>query len=92
MREDARKYRRLVGRLLYLKATRPDISYSVNVRSQFVVDPRQNHMEKAFRVLRYLKSTLGKGILLPNEGGTNLVAHTNSDWLGCIDTRILRTS
>ncbi|KAK9062516.1 hypothetical protein SSX86_019703 [Deinandra increscens subsp. villosa] len=61
---DASQYRRLVGRLLYLQATRPDIAYSVNVLSQFVADPRQNHMDAAIRVLRYLKATPGQGVLL----------------------------
>ncbi|XP_022008132.1 secreted RxLR effector protein 161-like [Helianthus annuus] len=88
---DANQYRRLVGRLLYLQATRPDITYSVNVLSQFVGDPRANHMEAAMRVLRYLKGTPGQGILLSKGGGTNLVGYTDSDWLGCPDTRRSRS-
>ncbi|GJU48848.1 putative RNA-directed DNA polymerase [Tanacetum coccineum] len=60
-RVDATRYRRLVGRLLYLQATRPDITYAVNILSQFVSDPRQNHFESANRVLRYLKGTPGQG-------------------------------
>lgn len=46
--------------ILYLKATRPDIKYAVNVLSQFVADPRRNYMEAATRVLQYLKGTLAK--------------------------------
>lgn len=88
---DASRYRRLVGRLLYLQATRPDIAYSVNILSQFVTDPRHEHMEAATRVLRYLKSTPGQGILLPKTGGLNLVAYCDSDWLGCNFTRRSRT-
>ncbi|KAI3681212.1 hypothetical protein L6452_35997 [Arctium lappa] len=65
---DASSYRRLVGRLLYLQATRPDITYVVNVLSQFVLDPKQNHLDATTRVLRYLKSTPGQGILLPTDG------------------------
>ncbi|KAK1414173.1 hypothetical protein QVD17_29914 [Tagetes erecta] len=90
-RVDAGQYRCLVGRLLYLQATRPDISYSVNVLSQFVADPRQSHMNAIIRVLRYLKATPGQGILLPKSGGTDLVAYSDSDWLGCPDTRRSRT-
>ncbi|KAJ0827232.1 putative RNA-directed DNA polymerase [Helianthus annuus] len=88
---DVVKYRRLVGRLLYLQATRPDITYSVNVLSQFVADPRKNHMDAATRGLRYLKGTLGLGILLPKMGGTTLVSYCDSDWLGCPLTRRSRT-
>ncbi|XP_071718002.1 secreted RxLR effector protein 161-like [Rutidosis leptorrhynchoides] len=88
---DANQYRRLVGRLLYLQATHPDITYSVNVLSQFVADPRSNHMEAATRVLCYLKNIAGQGILLPKEGDMNLEAYCDSDWLGCPFSRRSRT-
>ncbi|KAK1412293.1 hypothetical protein QVD17_33424 [Tagetes erecta] len=90
-RVDCQQYRRLVGRLLYLQATRPDITFAVNVLSQFVSDPRESHMEAANRVLRYLKATPGQGILLPKGGGTNLTVYSDSDWLGCPFTRRSRT-
>ncbi|KAJ0588916.1 putative RNA-directed DNA polymerase [Helianthus annuus] len=67
-RVDANSYRRMVGRLLYLQATRPDIAYALNVLSQFVADPRQKHLEAANRVLTYLKATPGQGILPPHDG------------------------
>ncbi|KAD7479992.1 hypothetical protein E3N88_03128 [Mikania micrantha] len=69
---DESQYRRLIGRLLYLQATQPDVAYAVNILSHFVSDPRQVHMDTATRVLRYLKATPGQGILLPYDGGTNL--------------------
>ncbi|XP_042758112.1 secreted RxLR effector protein 161-like [Lactuca sativa] len=88
---DANQYKRLVGRLLYLQATRPDIAYLVNVISQFIVDPRQNHMDVVSRVLHYLKSTPRQGIILPKDGGTNLVTYCDSDWLGCPYSQRSRT-
>ena len=91
VRVDANKYRRLIGRLLYLQATRPDLTYSVNVLSQFVSDPRQKHMDAATRVLRYLKATPGQWIFFPKEGGTTLVTYCDADWLGCPFTRRSRT-
>ncbi|XP_021991493.1 secreted RxLR effector protein 161-like [Helianthus annuus] len=90
-RVDPNQYRRLVGKLLYLQATRPDITYAVNVLSQFVNDPRQSHMDACNRVLRYLKTTPGQGILIPKGGGTNLIAYCDSDWLCCPFTRRSRT-
>ncbi|KAD4586594.1 hypothetical protein E3N88_24195 [Mikania micrantha] len=84
---DNGRYRRLVGRLLYLQVTRPDITYAVNVLSQFEVDPRKNHLDAAHRFLRYLKGTPGQGILLSREGGYNLVGYSDADWLGCPLTR-----
>ncbi|XP_021991460.1 uncharacterized mitochondrial protein AtMg00240-like [Helianthus annuus] len=75
---DAPLYRRLIGRLLYLQATRPDIAYAVNVLSQFVSDPRDEHMNAALRVLRCIKSTLGQGIFIPKDSGLTLVAYCDA--------------
>ncbi|GJW71958.1 secreted RxLR effector protein 161-like protein, partial [Tanacetum coccineum] len=88
---DGNQYRRLIGRLLYLQATRPDITYTLNILSQFVGDPRQSHMDAADCLLGYLKATSGQGILIPKGGGINLTAYSDSDWLGCPITRRSRT-
>lgn len=69
---DAAHYHRLVGHLLYLTVTRPDITYAVNILSQFVAMPWQEHMDAATRVLRYLKGAPGCGLLLPKEGSLTL--------------------
>jgi hypothetical protein len=54
-------YQRLVGRLMYLCHTRPDISYAVSVVSRYMHDPRSDHLNVVYRILRYLKSCPGKG-------------------------------
>ncbi|GKE03897.1 secreted RxLR effector protein 161-like protein [Tanacetum coccineum] len=84
---DEKQYRRLIGRLLYIQATRPDITYTVNILSQFVGDPRQSHMDVADRLLGYLKATLRQGILIPKGGGINLTTYRDSYWPGCPITR-----
>ncbi|GKB33099.1 retrovirus-related pol polyprotein from transposon TNT 1-94 [Tanacetum coccineum] len=58
--EDPSTYRKLVGRLLYLTMTRPDISYAVQHLSQFVSAPKDDHMQAAMHLLRYLKGTVSK--------------------------------
>ncbi|XP_024988574.1 uncharacterized protein LOC112523248 [Cynara cardunculus var. scolymus] len=88
---DAVQYRRLIGRLLYLQVTRPDIAFAINILGQFLANPRQRHMDSAIRVLRYLKSTLGQGILLPKDGDMSLKAFCDADWLGCSFMRRSRT-
>lgn len=71
-----------------LQATRPDITYVVNVLlSQFVADPRQTYMDVVFRVLRYLKTTPGQRVLFPKDEGCALMTYCDSDWLGCPFTR-----
>uniref|UniRef100_A0A2N9HZW3 Integrase catalytic domain-containing protein n=1 Tax=Fagus sylvatica TaxID=28930 RepID=A0A2N9HZW3_FAGSY len=57
------RYQRLVGRLMYLAHTRPDLAYVLSVVSQFMHSPSEEHMNAVIRILRYLKSSPGKGIL-----------------------------
>jgi len=64
---DPNVYRRLVGRLLFLTLTRPDISYSVQHLSQYLQQPRQPHYEATLHVLRYLKGTANQGLFYPTS-------------------------
>ena len=62
--EDPSIYRRLIGRLIYLTNSRPDISYAVQHLSQYVSNPFMTHYQAAIRILRYLKSVPAKGLFL----------------------------
>ncbi|KAL5547873.1 hypothetical protein UlMin_003104 [Ulmus minor] len=84
---DATKYRRLIGRLIYLTVTRPDIVYSVQTLSQFMHEPRKPHWDAALRVLRYIKGTPGQGLLFSSNNNLALKAYCDSDWAGCPTTR-----
>lgn len=81
------RYRRLVGRLIYLAVTRPDLAYSVHILSQFMQAPRIEHWEAALRVVRYLKGTPGQGILLRADSELTLKGWCDSDWAACPITR-----
>lgn len=85
---DKGRYQRLVGRLMYLAHTRPDLAYALSIVSQFMHNPGEKHMNAVIRILRYLKSAPGKGILFTkNEDFSNVDAYTDADWAGAIDDR-----
>ncbi|XP_031096829.1 uncharacterized protein LOC116001068 [Ipomoea triloba] len=85
--EDVTTYRRLIGRLLYLTATRPDISYAIQQLSQFVDAPTDKHLTAAHRVLRYIKGTPGQGLFYPKNNSLQLSAFSDSDWAACVESR-----
>ncbi|CAL9001492.1 unnamed protein product [Prunus brigantina] len=81
------QYQRLVGRLIYLAQTRPDISYAVSVVSQFMHSPSVSHRNAVDRILRYLKSAPGKGLIFSKNGDLEVVGYTDVDWAGFITDR-----
>ncbi|XP_074288410.1 putative mitochondrial protein AtMg00240 [Silene latifolia] len=80
---DPMKYRRLVGRLVYLTITWPDLVYAVHLLSQFVHESRKEHWEAALRLVRYLKKNLGKGIVTDSMSDLQHNGYTDSDWASC---------
>ncbi|GJX94423.1 diaminopimelate epimerase, chloroplastic [Tanacetum coccineum] len=80
-------YRRLVGRLIYLTMTRPDISYAVQHLSQFVSSPKDTHMQAALHLLKYLKGTVSNGLLYPIQSHLKLTGFSDADWASCLMTR-----
>nr|XP_028960130.1 uncharacterized protein LOC114825561 [Malus domestica] len=84
---DASKYRRLVGKLIYLTITKPEISYAVHVLSQYMQQPRKPHLDAVHRLLRYLKGAPGQGLLFPSNGDLNLAGYCDADWARCSITR-----
>ncbi|KAJ0771566.1 putative RNA-directed DNA polymerase [Helianthus annuus] len=85
--EDPSEYRKLVGSLIYLTLTRPDLSFSVGVLSRFMQDPRKPHLIAIRRVLRYLKGTTGQGILFKREIEPKLMGYCDADYAGDLNTR-----
>ncbi|GAU23069.1 hypothetical protein TSUD_183680 [Trifolium subterraneum] len=80
-------YRRLVGRLLYLTHSRPEISYAVSKLSQFLSAPTNEHMLAGLHVLKYLKTNPGKGLYFRSDSSLQVKGFCDSDWASCPDTR-----
>lgn len=84
---DKGRYQRLVGKLIYLSHTRPDIAYAVSVVSQFMHDPRKPHMDAVDRILRYLKSAPGEGLIFTKHNHMKVEGYTDADWAGSANDR-----
>ncbi|RDX62509.1 putative mitochondrial protein, partial [Mucuna pruriens] len=85
---DPERYRRLVGKLIYLTITRPDISFAVGVVSQFMQAPCVDHWTAVLRILKYIKKTPGQGLLYEDKGDTHISCYCDADWAGSpIDRR-----
>ncbi|KAL2232264.1 UNVERIFIED_CONTAM: Retrovirus-related Pol polyprotein from transposon RE1 [Sesamum indicum] len=85
--EDPAPYRKLVGRLLYLGFTRPDISYGAQQLSQFLHEPCQAHLDAALHLVRYLAGCPDLGLFFPASVSSTLTAYCDADWGSCLDTR-----
>lgn len=81
------RYQRLVGKLIYLAHTRPDIAYGVSVVSQFMHNPSEDHMDAVMRIIRYLKGCPGKGITFKKNGHLDVSGFTDADWAGSVSDR-----
>ena len=68
----------MVSKLIYLYHTRPDIGFVVSVVSQFMNNSTKEHMEVVYRVLRYLKKTLGKGLILRKNENRTIRVYTDA--------------
>lgn len=84
---DPAPYRRLVGRLIFLTFTRPELCYAVHILSQFMKKPLKEHWEAALRVVCYLKGCPSQGIMLRSDSELRVTAYCDSDWSACPITR-----
>ncbi|CAM8940534.1 unnamed protein product [Rhodiola kirilowii] len=79
---DPTLYRGMIGSILYLTASRPDILFSVCLCAKFQADPREIHVKAVKRILRYLKGTDDLCLLYPKGGDLRLMAYTVADYTG----------
>ncbi|XP_026429072.1 uncharacterized protein LOC113325047 [Papaver somniferum] len=80
-------FKGLVGCLIYLTATRPDIMYALGLVSRFMESPRQSHLQAAKRILKYIKGTTSMEIFYTVSEDPKSVGFTDSDWDGDTEGR-----
>ncbi|XP_074356528.1 secreted RxLR effector protein 161-like [Apium graveolens] len=85
--EDITAYRRLIGRLIYLTISRPDLSYSVHVLAQYMNSPQSIHWYAALKLVRYLSTTVSQGLLYASKASPVLTALCDAYWGSCHVTR-----
>ncbi|GJR45904.1 putative ribonuclease H-like domain-containing protein [Tanacetum coccineum] len=85
---DEHLYRSMIGSLMYLTSSRPDIMFAVCACARFQVNPKISHLHAVKRIFRYLKGQPKLGLWYPKDSPFNLVAYTNSDYArACLDRK-----
>jgi len=84
---DKERYQKLVGKLIYLSHTRPDITYAVGIVSQHMQNPNEEHNEAVIRILRYLKGTPGLGLQFCKHNERSIEVFTDASWAGELTDR-----
>ncbi|GJR52496.1 retrovirus-related pol polyprotein from transposon TNT 1-94 [Tanacetum coccineum] len=84
---DPTRFRGMVGSLMYLSASRPDIVFAVCMCARYQAKPTEMHLTAIKRIFRYLKGTIHMGLWYPKDSGFELKAFADADYAGCHDTR-----
>ena len=76
-------YRGMIGSLLYLTASRPDIMFSTCLCARYQANPKESHLSAVKRIFKYLKGTPNLGLWYPINSGFDLIGYSDSDFAGC---------
>jgi hypothetical protein len=84
---DQSLYRSIIGSLLYLTESRPDISFAVGVCARYQAEPKMSHLNQVKRILKYVNDTSDYGIMYSHGEGSRLIGYCDANWAGSIDDR-----
>nr|GFA76646.1 hypothetical protein [Tanacetum cinerariifolium] len=83
---DATKYRRMIGALMYLTSSRPDIVHATCLCAWYRAKPTEKHLKEVKRIFRYLRGTINTGLWYSKDSGFELTGFLDADYAGCKDT------
>jgi hypothetical protein len=81
-RVDEKKYQGMIGSLLYLTASRPDILFATCLCARFQSEPKESHFNAVKRIFRYLNSTKDLGLFYPKAQSLDLLSYSDADYAG----------
>nr|GFB22233.1 uncharacterized mitochondrial protein AtMg00810-like [Tanacetum cinerariifolium] len=84
---DQLHYRGMIGTLLYLTASRPDLQFSICMYARYQARPIKKHVHAVKRIFRYLRRTVNQGLWYPKDSSVALTTFADADHAGCQDTR-----
>ncbi|GJT50359.1 retrovirus-related pol polyprotein from transposon TNT 1-94 [Tanacetum coccineum] len=84
---DPTHYHGMVGTLMYLTASRPDLTFSVCMCARYQAKPTEKHLHAVKRIFKYLRGTVNRGLWYPKDSSIALTAYADADHAGCQDTR-----
>ncbi|GJY06690.1 retrovirus-related pol polyprotein from transposon TNT 1-94 [Tanacetum coccineum] len=84
---DPTHYRGMVGTLMYLTASRPDLTFVVCMCARYQAKPTEKHLHAVKRIFKYLRGTVNRGLWYPKDSSIALTAYADADHAGCQDTR-----
>ncbi|XP_058726396.1 secreted RxLR effector protein 161-like [Vicia villosa] len=84
---DQSLYKSMIGSLLYLIASRPDIAFTVGVCARYQAEPKVSHINQVKRILKYVSGTSDYGMLYTRGSGFLLTRYCDADWAGSADDR-----
>ncbi|GJY17776.1 retrovirus-related pol polyprotein from transposon TNT 1-94 [Tanacetum coccineum] len=84
---DPTHYRGMVGTIMYLTASRPDLTFVVCMCAWYQEKPTKKHLHAVKRIFKYLRGTVNRGLWYPKDSSTALTAYADADHAGCQDTR-----
>lgn len=86
-RVDETFYKQIIGSLMYITTTRPDLQFAVSLLSRYMAKPTQLHLQAAKRVLRYLRGTMDFGVWYKRGGTGEVLVYTDNDFAGDVESR-----